>query len=67
MTTRPIADVYDLLGQLHRMLYDRAERGNAQSKHGIEAAYTHEIYMFVDRLDKLMDEPPEPTDDNQRS
>lgn len=37
-------------------LLDRAKRGNAQSKHGLEAAFDHEVFLFVHKLDQLLDE-----------
>ena len=43
-----------LTHELSIMLRQRAYAGNAQSKHGLEAAYQFEVYTFVELIDKLM-------------
>lgn len=44
-----------LIDDIEDMLEKRAAYGNAQSKHGFEAAYAHERFLFVEALERLMD------------
>lgn len=48
----------EVISKISQMLLERAEKGNAQSKHGIEAAFDHEVFLFVNKLDKFLDETP---------
>jgi hypothetical protein len=45
------AQINELTLALAAMLFDRASRGNAQSKHGQDAAYSWEVFNFVIWLD----------------
>lgn len=46
----------ELIEELEKMLRRRAERGNAQSKHGSNAAYSYECYLLSGALDEWMSE-----------
>ncbi|MDE2097021.1 MAG: hypothetical protein KGL39_07230 [Patescibacteria group bacterium] len=44
----------ELIEAISRMLEERACEGNAQSKHGPDAAYDYECARFVAALDELL-------------
>lgn len=44
----------EILTALKDLIHCRAERGNAQSKHGPRAAAQHELWKLTEALDKLM-------------
>jgi hypothetical protein len=43
---------------LAELIRDRAERGNCQSKHGIDAATSYELWYVMDKLDQMLGETP---------
>lgn len=44
----------DIIEALDELIQERAERGNAQSKHGIHAARAYEIIVLKATLDSAM-------------
>lgn len=44
----------EILVVLEDLITQRAERGNAQSKHGLEAAMQFELWKLGEMLDRLM-------------
>lgn len=45
-----------MLEEIEEMLRARAERGNAQSKHGSKAAYQFEVFELIRLLDESLTE-----------
>ena len=46
----------EVLSAITEMVRERAAKGNAQSKHGEEAALSFEIFLFTQALNALMDQ-----------
>lgn len=48
----------DVVEALDELITERAERGNCQSKHGLSAARSYEVWRLKEALKRLMDKEP---------